>query len=726
MAVIFKAHSKWAIGIAAFGNVAIGLDAMRRYVELDYAGASWRVVLAGVLIGCLVLRGRTWMEWLGFLGGLVGLWRMSSEGCRGSMDMLMVTVFTAVSLCFGRSIVLGRSAPPTTATAFQPISRVGQERDGSGPALPLTFYPASLPVLVVGSNRLAATRASTFLEAKANVTILGRVPVSAASRQVQELAEAGKVSYTQCSLPDTERDWRDVLLTYAPALICVTDTLISTPERRQATSASLIYHLAISFRIPINISDYPQLSTFTFPSTHRFPGTGGGDQEGNLVVAVTTNGQGCRMSGRVKREIVARLGKDVGKAVDNIGKLRAKAKAQVFPSRLSEDDYSPLNSPVPQISSLSLSRTGSCKPFLEKKPEMSDEDQQLTRMRWVYQMSEYYSFEHLAAMTEEEMDKALELWDRKQGDNLSHHSEEIRGQQKSTGRILLVGSGPGHPGLLTMAAHQALKKATLILSDKLVPSEILALIPSTTQLHIAKKFPGNAEGAQNEMMLLALEGARKGETVVRLKQGDPFVYGRGGEEVLYFREHGFESTVIPGISSALAAPLMMGIPVTQRGVAESLVLCTGVGRQGKAVQLPGYVKSRSLVILMGVARIAQIVSVLTSSTLSGRDGAPFPGYLPIAVIERASSPDQRVILSTLDKIEEALREVDERPPGMMLVGWAALALEGKGRVNILDCAVDREEGIVEEWLAEDNHNERRWKVREGLDEVWKGILNGVV
>ena len=100
------------------------------------------------------------------------------------------------------------------------------------------------------------------------------------------------------------------------------------------------------------------------------------------------------------------------------------------------------------------------------------------------------------------------------------------------------------------------------------------------------------------MMDEALDGARSGEVVVRLKQGDPFVYGRGGEEVLFFRENGFEPTVIPGVSSALAGPSMVGIPVTQRGVAESLVLCTGVGRQGKAVQLPGYIKSRTLLVLM--------------------------------------------------------------------------------------------------------------------------------
>jgi uroporphyrin-III C-methyltransferase len=432
-------------------------------------------------------------------------------------------------------------------------------------------------------------------------------------------------------------------------------------------------------------------------------------------VAVSTNGHGCRLSGRIKREIVSKLPTNVGAAVDNIGKLRIRAKSK---DKLSDDDDgTPLNSPVLQLDTPSLLRQASYK--LEHPV---DNDEQLRRMRWVHQMSEYYSFEALARMTDEDLVKALDTWS--EDDALPHHengpSDTTRVPAKK-GRISLIGSGPGHPSLLTVAALHSLKNATLILSDKLVPAEILALIPSTTKLHIAKKFPGNNEGAQNEMMVQALEGARAGEDVVRLKQGDPFVYGRGGEEVLYFRENGFESTVIPGISSALAGPLMMGIPVTQRGVAESMIMCTGVGRMGKSVQLPGYLKSRTSCILMGVARIGSIVSVLTDLEQPGRDGAAYPSYLPIAIIERASSPDQRVILSTLANIEDALKSVEERPPGMMIVGFAAMCLEGKGRVDILDTKEGiKEEEIVEEWLQG-----QRWKIREGLDGMWNEYMKTV-
>lgn len=304
------------------------------------------------------------------------------------------------------------------------------------------------------------------------------------------------------------------------------------------------------------------------------------------------------------------------------------------------------------------------------------------------------------------------------------------------GKIFLLGSGPGSPALLTMAAHTLLTKhATLILSDKLVPSEILALIPSSIPLIIAKKFPGNAEGAQNELMDLAYQGALKGEVVVRLKQGDPYVYGRGGEEVLFFRERGFEAVVVPGISSAFAAPLMAGIPVTQRGVSESVTVTTGVGRKGKGVKLPGYERSRTLTVLMGVARLEGVVNALTSSDGTegngreggGRQGAAYPPYCPIAIIEKASSPDQRLVATTLEVIVSAMERVGEqRPPGMMIIGWSVLALEGKGDVEVLDGV----EGLSEEELEDlDRKRVQKWLggkasiVREGLDSSWSDLVS---
>ncbi|BEJ11983.1 hypothetical protein CspHIS471_0204430 [Cutaneotrichosporon sp. HIS471] len=541
-----------------------------------------------------------------------------------------------------------------------------------GAPLPLTFHPRGKPVLVVGSNRLASSRVLTLLEADAVVHVATGRELNQLPEEIQWRVANKEVHYTR--VVEGRGEWEAFLREQGITLVAVTDTLIAS-ETPSLETAQAVHGAATALRIPINVSDRPDFSTFTFPSVHRFAGVNG---PSNLQVAVSTNGKGCRLAGRIRREIAAKLPANVGGAVDNIGQLRARAK----PTISDDDSITPLNKPVSQ---------------------KGGEDH-LRRMRWVHQMSEYYSYDQLAVLSASEMDAVLE------GEApypLPHHEGGIA----KRGRILLVGSGPGHPSLLTVAARHALNNATLILSDKLVPAEIIALIPKTTKLHIARKFPGNADNSQNEMMELALAGAKAGETVVRLKQGDPFVYGRGGEEVLYFREHGFEATVVPGVSSAMAGPLMMGIPVTQRGVADTFVMCTGAGRGGAAVQLPGYQKSKTLAILMGVARIDAVLAALTGPDGPQRDGAVYPRHLPIAIVERASSPDQRVILSTLEHVAGAIQSVDQRPPGMILVGWAAMCLEGKGRVDILDGADEKE--AVESWLAGD-----RFRTREGLPADW--------
>ena len=632
----------------------------------------------------------------------------SKEKSQSSIAAVPVIVKDIAKPIINGTTVTAPAAPSGSSNFPAPIV---------GAALPLTFTPIDMPVLLVGANRLAASRAFSLLEAGAKVTIVSSGSIEGAHEELRHRAESKEIDFVQKTFSEGSAGWSAFLEEKSIALVCVTDTLIGSLGQRSRSAAEDIYQACKNSRIPVNISDHPHLSNYSFPSVHRFAGANG---PSHLQVAVSTNGRGCRLSSRLKREIVTRLPPSVGAAVDNVGHLRLRARSRSRERTVSEDDpETPLNNPVHQLDTPSI-LSGAGKQLGEELAGET-EDEQLRRMRWVHQMSEYYSFEALARMTEREMDKALRTWEDSSLATqpfLPQHDGQI-GSIERKGRIFLIGSGPGHPGLLTLAAHHILRTATLILSDKLVPSEILALIPSTTELHIAKKFPGNNEGAQNELMVAALAAARRGETVVRLKQGDPFVYGRGGEEVLYFREGGFESTVIPGVTSAIAGPEMMGIPVTQRGVSEGMILCTGVGRAGKSVNLPGYVKARTAVVLMGVARIGMIVSTLTDPESTGRDGNPYPLHLPIAVVERASSPDQRVIVSTLANIAEAVKSVEERPPGMMVIGWSVLALEGKGRVDVLDDGVDEME-VVEGWMGGD-----RWRIREGLDQGWGEYLDGL-
>ncbi|KAK0481353.1 uroporphyrin-III C-methyltransferase [Armillaria novae-zelandiae] len=578
-----------------------------------------------------------------------------------------------------------------------------------GASLVLSFRLEHKTTLIIGSGSLAASRAFSALEADSKVVVLAKGGLKTACDEIRWRVEHSQVTFVDWDLLPGPSKTDDVealegFLDSTPGIsfVVITDTILNDDaQRRPGSSAERIYQVCASRNIPVNTTDMPQLCDFSFTSSYRFEDPSGGRTP--LQIGVTTNGQGCRLAGRLRREIVAKLPKEAGSAVQNVGKLRALAKSSDSPvceDCFDDSGVSTPNRPVPQRS---LSETAV--------------ESARRRMKWVAQVSEYWPLSKLANLTEKDMEQVLS------GENQeisaavttpSLHSLDIR----RPGRILLVGSGPGHPSLLTQATHNALTKlADLVLSDKLVPDAVLALIPSGVEVRIAKKFPGNADGAQNEMMEAAVEAARKGLTVVRLKQGDPVVYGRAGEEVLYFRSHGFEPVVVPGVSSALAGPTFAGIPVTQRGAAESFIVCTGVGRKGKQVRLPGYERGRTLIILMGVARLPEVISTLIDAECARRDGPAYPSHTPIALIERASMPDQRVVDSTLKDIVRALDSVGEqRPPGMLVIGWAVPALWEKGDVEVLEESADLDESRIIRWLGQDS-----WRVREGLQNEWDGL-----
>ena len=602
----------------------------------------------------------------------------------------------------------------------------------AGASLLLTFKGPRTTILIIGGDSLAASRTFAALEAGIQVLVLARGSVCDELKWRADQQQISLIGWdtlpsasNTSSVPDTRADAErlSALLTGNPSisLICIT---IHTPD------APVLARICHAHNIPVNVADLPALCDFSFAASHRFadPETG---KKSALQIGVTTNGEGCRLAGRVRRDIVSMLPKEVAGAVRKVGKLRYLAK--------NAEDGADNGGECDEGEDSGVTTPNRPVPRWKYDIEESKEESSRRRMKWVAQVSEYWPIARLASMSEDEMklvlsgDSAQTPYFTPTSIESSLHNLTLSPPPKK-GRILLVGSGPGHPSLLTVATQNALTKhADLVLSDKLVPAAVLALIPAHVEVRIARKFPGNAEGAQSEMMDAAVEAARRGLTVVRvrssspsidrgayfisqLKQGDPVVYGRAGEEVLFFRAHGFEPLVIPGVSSALAAPIFAGIPVTQRGVAESVVVCTGVGRQGKEVKLPGYERARTVLILMGVARIAQVVSAMIHDDDDDgrREGRPFPRNTPIAIVERGSMPDQRVIASTLGDICEALESAGEqRPPGMMVVGWAVLALHGTGDTSVLEDGEERDEERVRRWLGRD-----RWVVREGIDPGW--------
>jgi uroporphyrin-III C-methyltransferase len=245
------------------------------------------------------------------------------------------------------------------------------------------------------------------------------------------------------------------------------------------------------------------------------------------------------------------------------------------------------------------------------------------------------------------------------------------------GKVALVGAGPGDPELLTLQALRVLKQASLVISDRLVSQEILDLI--TCEVRIARKRPGCAEEAQDEIYEWTKEAVLAGRDVVRLKIGDPFLFGRGGEEVLEFRKLGVEPTVVPGVSSSYSAPLAANIPLTHRGVSNSVLISTGYGRDATVVDIPPYASDRTVVLLMAVGRIAEIASNMTA--------AGYPKTTPVAIVEKATTPEQRTLTGTLETIGEIAKRDEAKAPAAIIIGEVVNVLRGGEDVGAAAVAV---------------------------------------
>jgi uroporphyrinogen III methyltransferase/synthase len=243
---------------------------------------------------------------------------------------------------------------------------------------------------------------------------------------------------------------------------------------------------------------------------------------------------------------------------------------------------------------------------------------------------------------------------------------------EASGIVYLVGAGPGDPGLMTIRSLELIVAADVIVHDRLIPAEALAPARPEAELLYVGKQPGKPSVPQEEIGRLLIDRARQGKIVVRLKGGDPFVFGRGGEEAEALVEAGVPFEVVPGITAGVAAPAYAGIPVTHRDDASAVAFVTG--HQGPArsgdddfgegaldygalASFPG-----TLVFYMGVKALPRIAERLIEA---GRDAAE-----PAAVIERGTLPGQRTVTSTLAEVAGAAAEADIRPPALTVVGAA--------------------------------------------------------
>ncbi|KAK3954822.1 tetrapyrrole methylase [Pseudoneurospora amorphoporcata] len=556
--------------------------------------------------------------------------------------------------------------------------------------------------LIIGSNPLAASRVSQSLSVGAKPTLIA--PVSAPSTTESDVTPTA----TGDSQQNQKRELHHTLANYISSGVLThldrsfADEDLFTLGRSEVDNVvdavfvtqhdqSLVERVSALCkrkRIPVNVLDNPALCSFSLLSVHV---------DGPLQIGVTTNGRGCKLASRIRREVASALPKGLGAACARLGDVRRRVITEDAEARTAAE--SAIAAAVNEGVDDSIDQSATFNKLVTEL-DVQAEAAKTRRMRWLAQVCEYWPLKKLVEITDDDVESILQAYPGFSGDNSSASpaqpvspgtvseggSSSITASNGRLGRIFLAGSGPGHPDLLTRATYKAIQSADLILADKLVPSGVLDMIPRRTPVSIARKFPGNADRAQEELLEQALEGVRAGKTVLRLKQGDPFIYGRGGEEVAFFREHGLGDRVVvlPGITSSLSAPLFAGIPATQRDVSDQVLICTGTGKKGKPPVPPEYVGSRTVVFLMALHRIGGLVKELTTR-LEEVDGvaevsegekqrALWPLDTPCAVIERATCPDQRVIRTTLRYVEQAIEQEGSRPPGLLVVGRACEVL----------------------------------------------------
>lgn len=229
-----------------------------------------------------------------------------------------------------------------------------------------------------------------------------------------------------------------------------------------------------------------------------------------------------------------------------------------------------------------------------------------------------------------------------------------------SGIVYLVGAGPGDPDLMTVRGLRCLQRAEVVVYDRLVSPELLGEAPDGAELVYVGKRAGHHACQQEEICELLVRHARRGKVVVRLKGGDPFLFGRGAEELLACAEAGIHCEVVPGVSSATGVPAVAGIPVTHRGVAASFAVVTGHCNGRDRVDWEAVARVDTVIVLMGLARLAGIADLLLRY---GRSPDT-----PAAVISQGTLPDERVVVAPLSEIAERASAAGLASPALVVIG----------------------------------------------------------
>jgi len=476
----------------------------------------------------------------------------------------------------------------------------------TGPSRP-HYYPVLLDlrgrrVVVIGGGTVAEGKVAPLIEAGADVTVIAPVLTPGLSLTVRER-----------KLTHLARQYAPGDLIDAHLAIAATDD----PEVNHAVHAE-----AEDRRIPINVVDDPPYCGFILPSIMR---------QGDLVVAVSTSGNAPALAVRIRERLERELGEEYGQFLELAGSIRVPLAAR-FPDfqirkrlwyRLVDSDV------------LALLRAGDAARARER-------------------IAEIMGVEVPAASGDHST--------QSEGHGVGMATAVSRAARLAAGTVYLVGAGPGDPKLITARGLEVLRRADVVVYDRLVSHALLDEAPAEAELVYAGKAPGGHCMAQEGINALLVRAARLGKTVVRLKGGDPFVFGRGAEEALACADAGVPWEVVPGVSSIVGVPARASIPVTTRGYGGSFAVATAhrAADGSDPVDWEALARMDTLVVLMGVERLADVVERLRAS---GRCAET-----PIALIENGTLPSERVVAGTLADIVEEARRERVGSPAVIVVG----------------------------------------------------------
>ncbi|MEH3033192.1 MAG: uroporphyrinogen-III C-methyltransferase [Aeromicrobium erythreum] len=246
-------------------------------------------------------------------------------------------------------------------------------------------------------------------------------------------------------------------------------------------------------------------------------------------------------------------------------------------------------------------------------------------------------------------------------------TDRVAGRAQRVGTVTLVGAGPGDPGLLTIAGRDALLAADVVVTDRLVPQATLRDLRAGVEVVDVAKVPGGRSTPQETINALLVEHARAGRDVVRLKGGDSFVFGRGGEELVACAKAGVPTRVVPGVTSSVAGPALAGIPVTHRGLTQGFTVVSGhvpPDHPDCTVDYAALARTgTTIVVLMGVRTLGPITDALVAAGL--------PASTPAAIVADAGLPSQRAVRGSVATIAGLADETGIRPPAVTVIGEVA-------------------------------------------------------